>query len=222
MADHPMKIDPALFNMERLVEALLGSANGIGWRRDAEIVTGPTDRRPRVMVRCGRSFLRYSAGPRQGYFWDVGGDDFQTAELALLAICRAEAPPSMWGQIRAAARRALVRHVEAGGAADSVCASPDGEPITPAQMIDRLDAGEDVSAFLDSLTGAALRLMRAELRTSKPAQPRPAPESEGSAEEAPAPARLCTDGAACIVAPGHCAARGPSLSPCWRLGEECR
>jgi hypothetical protein len=60
-----------------------------------------------------------------------------------------------------------VRHIEAGGAADPVCAGPSGEPITTVQMIERLDAGEDVSAFLDSLTGAALRLMRAELRNKE-------------------------------------------------------
>ena len=69
--------------------------------------------------------------------------------------------------MRAMARRVLVRHINAGGAADPVCASPSGEPITTAQMIERLDAGEDVSDFLDSLTGAALRLMRAGLRNKE-------------------------------------------------------
>lgn len=236
----PTKIDPAMFDMGRLVDTLLGSAGGPGWRQEAEIIPAymppfpqPTTR-PSVAIRHGKCFLRYSAGPRQRFFWDVCGDDFRTPELALLALCQAEAPPApsrehmehlgatiaalteardwqqgkkedaeaalralqfkfdqlgeelararattadalarpagAWSQMRAMARQVLVRHIEAGGAADPVCASPDGEPITTAQMIERLDAGEDVSAFLDSLTGAAMRLMRAELRTGAKAK----------------------------------------------------
>lgn len=240
----PTKIDPAMFDVGRLVETLLKGNSGPSWRREVEIIPAymppfpqPTTR-PSVAIRHGKRFLRYSVGPRQGFFWDVYGDDFQTPELALLALCQAEAPPApsrehmehleatiaalteardwqqgkkedaetalralqfkfdrlneelararatatdalaqpagAWSQMRAMARQVLVRHIKAGGAADPVCASPDGEPVTAAQMIERLDAGEDVSAFLDSLTGAALRLMRAELRTAKPA-----PERQG-------------------------------------------
>lgn len=91
-------------------------------------------------------------------------------ELARARATTADAlarPAGAWSQMRAMARRVLVRHINAGGAADPVCASPSGEPITTAQMIERLDAGEDVSDFLDSLTGAALRLMRAGLRNKE-------------------------------------------------------
>ena len=37
-------------------------------------------------------FLRFSKGPNQGYFWDVYGDDFQTLELAIVALSKAPAP----------------------------------------------------------------------------------------------------------------------------------
>jgi hypothetical protein len=237
MASDQTKIDPAMFDIGRLVDTLLKGNSGPGWRQEAEIIPAymppfpQPSTRPRVAIRHGKCFLRYLAGPRQRFFWDVYGDDFLTPELALLALCQAEAPPApsrehmehleatiaalteardwqqgkkedaeaalralqfkfdqlskelararataadalarpagAWSQMRAMARQVLVRHINAGGAADPVCASPDGEPITTAQMIERLDAGEDVSAFLDSLTGAALRLMRAELRRDK-------------------------------------------------------
>jgi hypothetical protein len=96
--------------------------------------------------------------------------DQLSEELARARATAADAlarPAGAWSQMRAMARQVLVRHIEAGGAADPVCAGPSGEPITTVQMIERLDAGEDVSAFLDSLTGAALRLMRAELRNKE-------------------------------------------------------
>ena len=36
--------------------------------------------------------LRYSHGPKQGFFWDVYGDDFQSVELAIVALAQAPAP----------------------------------------------------------------------------------------------------------------------------------
>jgi hypothetical protein len=49
--------------------------------------------RPTCVVKLGRSFLRYSHGPRQGYFWDAYGDDMHTPERALLALLRAPVHP---------------------------------------------------------------------------------------------------------------------------------
>jgi hypothetical protein len=48
--------------------------------------------RARVVVQFGESFLRHSAGPLQGWFWDVYGDDLQTVGLAVRAIIEAPRP----------------------------------------------------------------------------------------------------------------------------------
>lgn len=37
-------------------------------------------------------FLRHSAGPKTGTFWDVYGDDFLTESLALVELSKAPAP----------------------------------------------------------------------------------------------------------------------------------
>lgn len=95
-------IDPSLFTVERLLATMLDdeSGNRDKWRKFAEIVPGympPFPRpetRPTLVVRYGTSMLRYSKGPRQGYFWDLYGDDFYTAELALMALLQAPVPPS--------------------------------------------------------------------------------------------------------------------------------
>jgi len=103
-------IDPHLFTVESLLKALLDDAYGNRdmWRQLAEIIPNyfpPSPRpevevqqvlpelQPKCVVRVGSSFLRYSKGPRQGFFWDLYGDDFQTPELALLALLQAPVPP---------------------------------------------------------------------------------------------------------------------------------
>lgn len=89
---------PAL-DVERLVGYLLDQP----WHRKCEIVPDymppfPTkDTRPSVQVRYNDGseyppFLRYSHGPKQGFFWDIYGDDMQNAELALIALTQAPAP----------------------------------------------------------------------------------------------------------------------------------
>lgn len=102
-----MKIDPALFTVEKLLQALLDDNSGHRdrWRRFVEIVPDyvppfakENDRKPRVVVRYtdregGVHFLRYSKGPRQGHFWDVYGDDYMEPELALMALLEAPVPP---------------------------------------------------------------------------------------------------------------------------------
>lgn len=53
--------------------------------------------RPSVQVRFNNGtkympYLRYSKGPKQGFFWDVYGEDMQTVELAIVALSKAPAP----------------------------------------------------------------------------------------------------------------------------------
>jgi hypothetical protein len=94
-------IDPKMFSLKQLVATLIDSVNGgtCDWHKDAEIVpkyvspNAAKNERPICVVRCAGSFLRCSCGPRQGYFWDIYGDDMQTPERALLALYAAP-PPS--------------------------------------------------------------------------------------------------------------------------------
>jgi len=96
-------IDPKLFTVERLLAAMLDDAHGNRdvWRQLAEIVPGYMPRfpgqktRPICVVRVGELFLRHSVGPRQGFRWDIYGDDFQSPELALLALMQAPVPPPL-------------------------------------------------------------------------------------------------------------------------------
>lgn len=89
-------IDPSLFTVQRLLDALLSDdfGNRDAWRRLAEIVPNymppfpSAETRARTVVRCGSQFLRYSKGPHQGHFWDVYGDDYGTPELALIALLK--------------------------------------------------------------------------------------------------------------------------------------
>lgn len=41
-----------------------------------------------------KTFLQYSKGPAQGFFWDIYGDDFQNIELAIIALSSAPVPLS--------------------------------------------------------------------------------------------------------------------------------
>lgn len=93
-------IDPLMFDMSKLVSTLLGDEAvrpGLSWRRECIIV--PTympknGARPRCVVRFGEDwFLRYSAGPAQGHFWDMYGEDYLTPELAFVALINAPPPP---------------------------------------------------------------------------------------------------------------------------------
>lgn len=91
-------------------ECLLNLLLTEDWHQHAEIIPNyvapfarSTDRE-RVVVRVGigssnpnheaesYSYLRYSAGPKQGFFWDIYGDDMQTVELAVLALSQAPHP----------------------------------------------------------------------------------------------------------------------------------
>ena len=81
---------------EKLVALLLEQH----WHKSCEVIDGympphpGKDTQPKCVVRyvpfgC---FLRYSKGPRQGFFWDIYGDDMQTVELAVVALASAPAP----------------------------------------------------------------------------------------------------------------------------------
>jgi len=71
---------------------------------------------PRVIVRFNDSFLRYSAGPRQGYFWDVYGDDFLRVELALLSLAKAPPPPGIYNEDT---RERVHKLIDAGGVTET-------------------------------------------------------------------------------------------------------
>lgn len=90
-------IDPRLFTVERLLATMLHDSHGNRsmWRKHAEILPNHAvgQERPRCVVRFDTSFLRYSKGPQQGFFWDFYPDDMQTPELALLALLQAPVPP---------------------------------------------------------------------------------------------------------------------------------
>lgn len=87
------------------VDGLIRAAfckNPMDWRHFAEIIHNymppypREDTTPRVVVKFRESYLRYSQGPRQGYFWDLYGDDFRNPNLAFMAIVDAPTPPGLW------------------------------------------------------------------------------------------------------------------------------
>lgn len=95
--------DPSQFDMDKLVRLLLTQH----WMHECQIITDwmPNFPRPDTQPKCvvryyyeganDDTFLRYSKGPLQGYFWDVYGEDFHSPELALLALSQAPAPPQI-------------------------------------------------------------------------------------------------------------------------------
>lgn len=86
-------------NPENLVRILLDQP----WHSRCEIIRDympkhpGKDTQPTVVVRHNNgteypAYLRYSAGPKQGFFWDIYGDDMQCVELAVVALSRAPYP----------------------------------------------------------------------------------------------------------------------------------
>lgn len=56
------------------------------------------DTQPKFVVRYNDGtkyapFLRHSKGPRQGFGWDIYGDDLLNMPLAIIALSQAPAPP---------------------------------------------------------------------------------------------------------------------------------
>ncbi len=77
------------------------------WQQKCEIIPDymppypQEDTRPSCVVVWRRDedrgdiFLRYSKGPRQGFSWDVYGDDMHTVELAVIALSKAPHPSAL-------------------------------------------------------------------------------------------------------------------------------
>ncbi len=89
-------------DVQRLVGLLLDQP----WHGECEVIPDymppnpRPDTRPRVVVRHNNgtehpAFLRHSCGPKQGFFWDIYGDDMQETELAILALSKAPYPRSV-------------------------------------------------------------------------------------------------------------------------------
>lgn len=87
------------------VDSIIDAAfegNPLDWRFLARIIPNYMppfprhDTRPSVVVKFGKAFLRHSAGPKQGFLWDMFGDDFKTPGLAFIALMNAPAPPCLW------------------------------------------------------------------------------------------------------------------------------
>ncbi len=86
-------------NSEKLIEYLLDQQ----WHKKCEIIPDymppypGEDTKPSVQIRYNDGsehppFLRYSKGPKQGFFWDIYGADFLNVELAIIALSKAPAP----------------------------------------------------------------------------------------------------------------------------------
>jgi hypothetical protein len=97
---HILNPDTVLFvRVRRLCELLLDQP----WHSKCDIITDymppypSKDTKPSVQIRYNDGtehppFLRFSAGPKQGFFWDVCGGDFLDVELAVLALSKAPSP----------------------------------------------------------------------------------------------------------------------------------
>ncbi len=86
----------------RLLELLLDEP----WHKRCEIIPDymppfpRPDTQPEVCIRYNDGteyppFLRYSKGPKQGFFWDIYGDHFHDVPLAIVALSQAPAPRSV-------------------------------------------------------------------------------------------------------------------------------
>lgn len=69
------------------------------WHKECEIIQNHKYRdgsEVKVLIKYPNehqdTFLRYSKGHKQCYFWDVYGNDFNTVELAILALSKAPIP----------------------------------------------------------------------------------------------------------------------------------
>jgi hypothetical protein len=103
-----IRMDASQFEPQKLVNSLLTHH----WMHECKIIPDymppfpGNDTRPTCVIcyeyrNCEpdahptskQTFLRYSKGPAQGYFWDNYGDDFHRPELALVALSQAAPPP---------------------------------------------------------------------------------------------------------------------------------
>ena len=76
-------------NAKRLVEYLLDQP----WHKHCELAR--EEKRLVLKFNNGKEYppyLRFSGGAKQGFFWDVYGDDLVNTELAVIALSEAPAP----------------------------------------------------------------------------------------------------------------------------------
>lgn len=94
-----MKVSEIPIDASKLASLLLDES----WHENCEIIPDympkypSKDTRPTVQVRFNDGskyppMLRYSKGPKQGFFWDIYGEDMQTVELAIVALSQAPTP----------------------------------------------------------------------------------------------------------------------------------
>ncbi len=87
------------FNVEELIKLLLDQE----WHKKCEIIPDymppypNEDTRPSVQIKYNDEseyppHLRYSKGPKQGFIWDMYGDDMLSVELAIIALSQAPYP----------------------------------------------------------------------------------------------------------------------------------
>jgi len=79
-----------IFSAEKMFDLLLDQP----WHKHCELLR-EKDGRLVVRYNSGSKYpphLRYSAGPKQGFFWDIYGDEMQSFELAVIALSQAPAP----------------------------------------------------------------------------------------------------------------------------------
>jgi len=81
-------VDSRQINIERLLEYMLDQK----WHKDCEIFADGREIKIKYTIDERTCFLRYSAGPKQGFFWDIYGENFQSFELAVIALSNAPLP----------------------------------------------------------------------------------------------------------------------------------
>ena len=76
-----------MFDPDALRKLLVGHNH---WMNECEIL----QKNDKLVVYCKKfdCHLRYSKGPKQGFFWDIYGDDFHSYELALVGLSKAPMP----------------------------------------------------------------------------------------------------------------------------------
>ena len=96
------KIKPEMFSTKILLKYMLEET----WHKDCEIILDympphpGSNTKPSIVVCYNNGtkyppYLRYSKGPKQGFGWDIYGDDFLNVELALIALSDAPTPRSV-------------------------------------------------------------------------------------------------------------------------------
>jgi hypothetical protein len=95
-----IRLDTSTLDKDKLVAALFTQH----WMHECKIIpdymppfpgkdTHPTCQIEYTYESGGKTYLRHSNGPLQGFFWDIYGSDFHYPELAVAMLAQAPAPP---------------------------------------------------------------------------------------------------------------------------------